>query len=313
MSWPPRAKPAALALLVTAALVVAARLAITNAELDVWTPAVVVGLVTVAVTVTLVEGILRRELTERIRDRVVQGLRHVSGTLHVLADFVLWDYVDMHSGESYVRPPAELRALLAHWKAGLATKEGEWPASPRILTASQGIARVLEEELHRHERVLEDDFVAAGYRFIEGDLMSRNMYLDTRPHTTRTRGKPPRSAASPMRSRGSLTSSSRTRAATSERTGSWCLARTSSTMRCSSTGPMTGSATPPSERGRIQTARLREPARSASTARFPLISYRFVVPVDACAAPRRRSPARRASRLPRRVDTARIAPVGRTG
>jgi hypothetical protein len=147
-----------------------------------WMPNISTGAGTIAITIAVVDRIVRHQRTSEERGRVEQALRRISGDLHALVDFALWDYVDMHPGNTYRRPPNELRALLAHWKAGFATKETPWPADPRVLTASKVLAGRLDEQIQRHERVLEHAFIAASYTYIRSERMSRNMYLDDRDH-----------------------------------------------------------------------------------------------------------------------------------
>jgi hypothetical protein len=147
-----------------------------------WMPNVGTEALSIAATVAIVGRIVARRRAAEESERVIQALRRISGDLHVLADFTLWDYVDMHTGDRYQRPPNDLRGLLAHWKVGLATREVPWPKDPRILSASKSISNRLDEQITRHERVLDNPFVAAAYDYMRGELISRNMYLDEREH-----------------------------------------------------------------------------------------------------------------------------------
>ena len=142
-----------------------------------WTPNIATEALSVLLTIVVVDRIVARRRTEEERERVIQVVRRVSGDLHSLATFTLWDYRDMHPGHTYERPPSDLRGLLAHFKEGLATKEVPWPSDPRILTASKVMADHLEREITRHERVLDHGFVAAAYTYMRSEMMSRNMYL----------------------------------------------------------------------------------------------------------------------------------------
>lgn len=130
---------------------------------------------TILVTVAVVNAILERRAKEQARDRVEQALRRVSGGFFSLGDALAWDYAALH-GESYERPPNDLRGLLAHWKGGLATRDRPWPDDLHTFAGTKAIARYLEEEIGRHERVLDHAFVAAAYRFIRNEPMGRNSY-----------------------------------------------------------------------------------------------------------------------------------------
>jgi len=140
-----------------------------------WGPNVGVGAATIFVTVFFVNRILERRAKEQARDRVEQALRRLSGDFYTLALFLAWDYAAMH-GESYERPPNALRGLLAHWKAGLETRDRRWPEDLHTFAGAKAIARDLEEQISRHERVLTHAFVAAGYRFIRNEPVGRNSY-----------------------------------------------------------------------------------------------------------------------------------------
>jgi hypothetical protein len=147
-----------------------------------WTPNIATEAISLLLTIVVVDRVVAHRRTEDERGRVEQALRRISGDFHVLADFVLWDYADMHQGDTYRRPPHDLRGLLTHFKDGLATREGPWPSLPRILTASKAISDRLDEQISRHERVLDHAFITAAYRYIRNERMSRNMYLDPREH-----------------------------------------------------------------------------------------------------------------------------------
>jgi hypothetical protein len=140
-----------------------------------WMPNVGVGALTILVTLAFVNRILAEREREQSRDRVEQALGRVGGGLYTLADFLAVDYAAMH-GDSYERPPNDLRGLLAHWKAGLETRDRPWPENLSTLAATKAIAGYLEEQVHRHERVLDHAFVAAAYAFIRSERTGRNMY-----------------------------------------------------------------------------------------------------------------------------------------
>ena len=140
-----------------------------------WGPNVGVGAATIFVTVFFVNRILERRAKEQARDCVEQALRRLSGDFYTLALFLAWDYAAMH-GESYERPPNALRGLLAHWKAGLETRDRRWPEDLHTFAGAKAIARDLEEQISRHERVLTHAFVAAevdGYAVGEKTLAQR--------------------------------------------------------------------------------------------------------------------------------------------
>jgi hypothetical protein len=147
----------------------------TSSILDTWTPNIATSAIVLALTIMVVDRIVRRQRVEEERDRVEQALRAVSGRLHSLADFILYDYANLHAA-SFERPPQDLRGLLAHWKAGLQTRDRPWPDDIYTLTGTKTLADELGQQIARHDRVLEHGFVAESYTFIRSERMNRNMY-----------------------------------------------------------------------------------------------------------------------------------------
>jgi hypothetical protein len=155
---------------------------LTGATGKAWLPAIAVGLATLALTITFVDWIVRREKSVSERPRVVQALNRLSGQLYALGDFVLHDYGAMHPGDSYEEPPRSLRGLLKLFADGLDTRETAWPDHPLFLGGTESLSRHLGEQIDRHGSVLDHGFIAAAYRFRTSELMSRNKYLDPRDH-----------------------------------------------------------------------------------------------------------------------------------
>jgi hypothetical protein len=67
-------------------------------RLDAWMPNIVIGLIAVAVTVTLVEGIVRREEQERVGPRVQGVLAQLGPPFRWFTTQVLMDYGMTHFG-----------------------------------------------------------------------------------------------------------------------------------------------------------------------------------------------------------------------
>jgi hypothetical protein len=150
---------------------VAVVLYVWTSRLDPWLPNVATSAWSIAVTIAVVERIVRTES----RDRIVQALGRIRPGFYTLAEMAMNDYSDMHKA-SYERPPAAFRELLAHFRSGLDTIDVGWRNDPAVLVASKALSRYLDEQLQRHESVLDHSFIAEAHDFIRSERMSRNMY-----------------------------------------------------------------------------------------------------------------------------------------
>jgi hypothetical protein len=143
-------------------------------------PNAITETLSILVTVAIVDRIVRHEeerhTKEEIGDRVRQALRRIRGGFFVLADFALYDYGDMHDSDTYKRPPESLPALLDHFAEGLKTSAA-LPEQPGVLTATTTLANYVEEQIQRHERVLDHNFVTAGWTFVREARMSERQYF----------------------------------------------------------------------------------------------------------------------------------------
>jgi hypothetical protein len=146
-----------------------------------WLPEIGSSALGILVTIAVVNRIIENRAREQASDRVHQALARIRGGFHVLADFALWDYADLHPYR-YERPPKQLPQLLDHFRSGLDTRDAPWPENPRVLAATDALAGYVEQQIQRHESVLDHAFIAAGYRYIRMARMSRNMYADDEQH-----------------------------------------------------------------------------------------------------------------------------------
>ena len=71
---------------------------------DAWMPSLATDAASIAVTLAIIERLIDRQRAREASGRVVQVLSRIQGDLHVLADFLVWDYSDLHR-DTYVRPP----------------------------------------------------------------------------------------------------------------------------------------------------------------------------------------------------------------
>ena len=164
------------AILLTALGIIVALVDARSDTLGNWTPNIATALWSIAITIAIVDRIVERHQRNQARDRIEQALTKVRAGFHVFADFTLSDYGQMHTSR-YERPPAPLRDLLSHFKDGLESAD-VWLDEPSVLVASETLSRWVEEQIQRHDPVLDHSFIAAGYRLIRLTRIERNQYLD---------------------------------------------------------------------------------------------------------------------------------------
>jgi hypothetical protein len=139
-------------------------------------PNVLTEALAILVTVAVVDRIVMRQRRQEAGGRVAQAMLALSGALYAIADFALWDYVEMHVNEgSYERPPPQLRALLLQFRGALGDRA---PSSPRVLAGIESLSQQLQEQIARHERVLDHAFIVAAYRFMRSARSARSMFAD---------------------------------------------------------------------------------------------------------------------------------------
>ena len=156
--------------------------------LSAWTPNIATEAISLLVTIAVVDRVVEKRDRDRARRRVEQVLSRVSGNLSFLTYVAIFDYADLHHGAGVELKSLSQRELLLHWKAGLPIVDVPWPDNPRILVASKALANTLEEQLRRHESVLEHDFVAASYRFISEERRFRDIYRRRAEYVGMTEG-----------------------------------------------------------------------------------------------------------------------------
>ena len=93
------------------------------------------------------------------------------------ADFVLSDYIAMPRRYWRWKARGCLPRLLEHFCDGVETHDvEEWPERPGIFAALESLAARTEQEFQRHERVLDHEFVAAGWWFIRRTRGAENLW-----------------------------------------------------------------------------------------------------------------------------------------
>jgi hypothetical protein len=120
--------------------------------IDAWMPNIITGLLAIAVTITLVEGIIQREGRERVKPQLNPILRDIGIQLRSLVAAVAVDYVATHHG-NYERLPNHADEVIAHWQGGLRTidmtRVGGTSAIFNFATAFAGTLERLEQDYRR--------------------------------------------------------------------------------------------------------------------------------------------------------------------
>ena len=163
--------------LVALALVAVLIYAVTD-SLDAWMPNAATDLASIALTVVIVERIIRQENIGEARARIHQALMSIFGDFLSAADFVLDDYIVLHR-DRYERPPGDLPGLLEHFRDGVPTRDTDWPEKLGIFAALASLARHTEHQLERHDRVLDHGFVAAAWTYIRAARLARSSWQAT--------------------------------------------------------------------------------------------------------------------------------------
>jgi hypothetical protein len=88
---------------------------VTDADwIDAWMPNIVIGLLAVAATVTIIEGIIQRE---RVGDRPRVALDELGSVVRNFAAAVVIDYGETHA-DSFRTPPSDPIGVCDHWLNG---------------------------------------------------------------------------------------------------------------------------------------------------------------------------------------------------
>lgn len=163
-TWFGRLSPTTWAAVTLAALAIVAWLVGLLADsLDNWAPNIVTEALSIAVTVAIVERIIRREQQKRLAPRVERVLWRVGVSFRSFVDAIALDYADSHY-ETFKEIPADTRDLIAMWldeqenEDVLRTPlEGE--RLPMLVLSAQEFVGDLEQVRERDLDVMEPDLV----------------------------------------------------------------------------------------------------------------------------------------------------------
>jgi hypothetical protein len=133
--------------------------------LDDWAPNVATEAMSIAITVLIVERIVRAEHRRRVRPRVERVVSRIGLDLRMFTGAVVIDYAGTHHS-SFRSIPHTTEALLDFWLAEQSNEdaarqalEGEW--LPMVLLEAREFVRHLQDVRERDLDVMEPDLVSA--------------------------------------------------------------------------------------------------------------------------------------------------------
>lgn len=147
--------------LIFVAIAVAAVALYDHHKLRAWMPNIATSAASVAITVTIINGIVRREAHRRLRPRVAAALQSLSGWVQSFSGFVVLDYGSLHVGASK-RIPKSASEMFDLWVSewwNINAWAGEHIDS--IIGEGQRLADAFEQIRARNFDVLEPDLVRA--------------------------------------------------------------------------------------------------------------------------------------------------------
>lgn len=129
-------------------------------KLRAWTPNIATSAASIAITVTVINGIVRSEARRRIRPRVAAALQAIAYSIQTFSGLVALDYGSSH--ESTFKPiPKTAPEVLALWAAEWETNDWDSSYLDLIITEGHRLADTLEQTRARNFDVLEPDLVYA--------------------------------------------------------------------------------------------------------------------------------------------------------
>lgn len=132
--------------------------------LTAWMPNVVVGALTVALTITVIDRAFRREAQRRLKPRVDDALWRIGSNFRSLVFGVAIDYAATHV-DNFKPIPADASAMMAHWLANAddanSASLGAAGEEPLLIQEAESFVEPLEIIRERDREVLEPDLVRA--------------------------------------------------------------------------------------------------------------------------------------------------------
>lgn len=130
-----------------------------------WLPSAATAFATIALTVSLVEAIVRRESRIRLAPRVDRAMRDVGSAFRMLVRSIAWDYKATHI-DTFEPLPAQSLAVLDHWLANVSSEDRERVSQdaddlPLVVAHALQTATSLRRVRESDRDVLEPELVAA--------------------------------------------------------------------------------------------------------------------------------------------------------
>ncbi len=126
-----------------------------------WTPNIVVGALTAAVTITIIDWAIRRESKQKLQPRVDDALYWIGLSSRGLVSTVAVDYASTHVN-SFSPLPSDVVKLFQHWLDGRGTEDSLRSDSldeSLILEGSIELRQAIERTRERDREVLEPQLI----------------------------------------------------------------------------------------------------------------------------------------------------------
>ena len=128
--------------------------------LQAWMPNVVVGALTVAVTITVIEHVIRREEDERIKPHRDDVLRTIGESFTQLLTGIALNYAD-DPGQDFIPMPADPLEIIELWLLPRGHREQRDDWIPALIYEGNDFAARLEDHRHRDREVIPLDLIRA--------------------------------------------------------------------------------------------------------------------------------------------------------
>jgi hypothetical protein len=130
-----------------------------------WTPPIVIGAITTAVTITIIDSAVRREARQRIQPRVNDVLSNIGLGFQSLMLAVVVDYAGTHL-DAFRPIPSDAVAMLDLWVSQVDAEDKQREAvndanEPLLLVEGRQYADRLERARERDREVIEPDLIRA--------------------------------------------------------------------------------------------------------------------------------------------------------
>lgn len=147
-----------------------------------WMPHIAAGAATIALTVTLVDLILRREAEERLRPWRELVYLKAENALWECVEWIALDYAETHLA-SFKEIPTDGVGLLDHWLAEQPNEDSERPPGrPRLLEETAALLKVMLGLRRSDQGVIAPELIRAIDDVAENDRWAQLDWVEARSY-----------------------------------------------------------------------------------------------------------------------------------